>query len=59
MIIVVTDINCFPFKNITTHIVENLTLPVMSKPLFGTPEPAEFGATVCDFSLFLTKNVAF
>ena len=49
----------FPFQNITNYIVENLTLPVMSKPLIGEPEPVEFGVTVCDFSLFLTEDVAF
>lgn len=38
--------------------MENLTLPVMSKPLFGAHELAEFGATVCDSSLLLTEDIA-
>lgn len=59
MIITLRDINFFPFQNITNHILENLTLPVMSMPLFEEPKPVEFGVTVCNFSLFLTEDVAF
>ena len=48
----------FLFQNITDYTVENLTLPVMSEPLFGAHELAEFGATVCDSSLLLTEDIA-